>query len=360
MTSGGDQIFPKGITVGTVMKVSPGADLFLNIRVKPTGNLNQLEEVLVITKKEDRAPSLADTNTVRAVDILTQRLPSVPDKPAATPTQAPAAGTGRHRGETSQPLLPSLRSRVEIRQLDRRRRQLRRVADFQAGQAPRRRERAAASEPGNDRRTNLTSVPITYTSQDQVEVYRFSPPVAIAVPLVALFLQAFLPLRLHFFSLFDLPLLVVIFFAVARRSPVAGLLTGSLIGLLQDSLTHQPIGIYGIAKTVVGFGASSLGAKAGCRQRRRPFPGDPVFLRGSRDRVLHGGARPGETDPGVELGTRNRRRPCSTPRPRQSCSLCWTGSSREREQSSVVGRQSSAKRRSWPLVVGVHHQGRSY
>ena len=37
VTSGGDQIFPKGITVGTVMKVSPGADLFLNIRVKPCG-----------------------------------------------------------------------------------------------------------------------------------------------------------------------------------------------------------------------------------------------------------------------------------------------------------------------------------
>jgi rod shape-determining protein MreD len=58
-----------------------------------------------------------------------------------------------------------------------------------------------------------------------------------------------------------LPLLVVIFFAVARRSPVAGLLTGALIGLLQDSLTHHPIGIYGISKTVVGYGASSLGAK---------------------------------------------------------------------------------------------------
>jgi len=104
-------------------------------------------------------------------------------------------------------------------------------------------------------------VPITYTAPEQVEVYRFSPPVTIGVPLAAIFLQAFLPLRLHFFSLFDLPLLVVIFFAVARRSPVAGLLTGSLIGLLQDSLTHHPIGIYGIAKTVVGFGASSLGAK---------------------------------------------------------------------------------------------------
>jgi rod shape-determining protein MreC len=83
VTSGGDQIFPKGITVGWVMKASPGADLFLSIKVKPAANLNKLEEVLVITKKEDRAPSLAETNSVRAVDILTQRLPSVPDKPAA-------------------------------------------------------------------------------------------------------------------------------------------------------------------------------------------------------------------------------------------------------------------------------------
>jgi rod shape-determining protein MreC len=87
VTSGGDQIFPKGITVGTVMKVSPGADLFLNIRVKPSANLSRLEEVLVITRKEDRAPSVAETNSVRAVDILTQRLPSVPDKPAADANQ---------------------------------------------------------------------------------------------------------------------------------------------------------------------------------------------------------------------------------------------------------------------------------
>jgi rod shape-determining protein MreD len=104
-------------------------------------------------------------------------------------------------------------------------------------------------------------VPITYTSGEQVEVYRFSVPVAIAVPLLALFLQAFIPLRLHFFSVFDLPLLVVIFFALARRSPVTGLLTGAAIGILQDALTHHPIGVYGIANTVVGYGASSLGVK---------------------------------------------------------------------------------------------------
>jgi len=104
-------------------------------------------------------------------------------------------------------------------------------------------------------------VNITYTSREEVEVYRFGLPVAIGVPLLALFLQAFLPVHLHFFSIFDLPLLVTIFLAVARRSQVAGLLTGGIIGLLQDSLTHQPLGVYGIAKTVVGYGASSLGVK---------------------------------------------------------------------------------------------------
>jgi rod shape-determining protein MreD len=104
-------------------------------------------------------------------------------------------------------------------------------------------------------------VPITYTSGEQVEVYRFSLPVTIGVPLAALFLQAFLPRRLTFFNYFDLPLLVTIFFAMARRNPIAGLLTGAAIGLTQDCLTAGPIGVYGIAKTVVGFAASSLGAK---------------------------------------------------------------------------------------------------
>ena len=88
VTSGGDQIFPKGLTVGTVMKVSPGADLFLNIRLKPAASMNRLEEVLVITKKKKIARSVSRNGPVRAVDILTQRLPSVPDKPAADADQA--------------------------------------------------------------------------------------------------------------------------------------------------------------------------------------------------------------------------------------------------------------------------------
>jgi len=110
-TSGGDQIFPKGLTVGTVMKVSPGADLFLNIRLRPSANLNRLEEVLVITKKEDRAPSVADAGRVRAVDILTQRLPSVPDKPVVTPVGGTAANAATPAAGSA-PASPKTRNEV--------------------------------------------------------------------------------------------------------------------------------------------------------------------------------------------------------------------------------------------------------
>jgi rod shape-determining protein MreD len=59
----------------------------------------------------------------------------------------------------------------------------------------------------------------------------------------------------------DFPLLVTIFFAVSRRRPSPGMITGALIGTLQDSLTGQPIGLFGIAKTIIGYLASSLGVK---------------------------------------------------------------------------------------------------
>lgn len=98
-------------------------------------------------------------------------------------------------------------------------------------------------------------------SREQVEVYSFSWPVAILAPLVAVFLQAFVPIKLRFFEVFDLPLLVTIYFAMSRRNPVTGLLQGSIIGMVQDSLTSNMIGMYGIAKTIVGFGASQLGGK---------------------------------------------------------------------------------------------------
>jgi rod shape-determining protein MreC len=94
LTSGGDQIFPKGLPVGTVTKVGTGKDLFLSIRIKPAADLSKLEEVLVLVEKQERQAT-ADSNVrVRAADILAQRLPSVPDKPAdGSAAGAAAAGT---------------------------------------------------------------------------------------------------------------------------------------------------------------------------------------------------------------------------------------------------------------------------
>ena len=89
LSSGGDQIFPKGLPVGTVNKVSPGREMFLNIQIKPSADLNRLEEVLVVTQKQERdAVADALTPRVRAADILAQRLPSVPDKPAGAAASA--------------------------------------------------------------------------------------------------------------------------------------------------------------------------------------------------------------------------------------------------------------------------------
>jgi rod shape-determining protein MreC len=89
LTSGGDQIFPKGLPVGTVTTVGKGKDLFLSINIKPAANLSKLEEVLVLTEKQERESVADDHVRVRAADILAQRLPSVPDKPATdgTPTR---------------------------------------------------------------------------------------------------------------------------------------------------------------------------------------------------------------------------------------------------------------------------------
>ncbi len=102
---------------------------------------------------------------------------------------------------------------------------------------------------------------ILYTSQDQVQVYKFSLPVSIGVPLGAIFLQSFISHYFAWLAIFDLPLLVTVFFAVARRDPIKGLITGGAIGIVQDSLTTHFIGLFGIAKTMVGFLASSMGVK---------------------------------------------------------------------------------------------------
>lgn len=99
----------------------------------------------------------------------------------------------------------------------------------------------------------------SYTTRSEFEQYHFSTLVTGAVPLVLLLIQTFLPKVFPRLIILDLPLIAVIFFAVARRNPIYGAITGATIGLLQDALTGQPIGIFGMAKTIIGYAASSIG-----------------------------------------------------------------------------------------------------
>jgi len=101
----------------------------------------------------------------------------------------------------------------------------------------------------------------SYMSRREVEQQSFSLPVALLVPVAAILLQVLLPRIYAGFAILDLPLIVTLFFAVSRRSPIAGTVTGGTIGLLQDILTSQPIGVNGMAKSVIGYAAASLGSR---------------------------------------------------------------------------------------------------
>jgi rod shape-determining protein MreC len=92
VSSGGDQIYPRGLPIGTVFNTAPDPEggPFMVVRVKPAANLDKVEEVLVITKiveKEGVAPETA--TSLRAADILAQRLPTVVPKPPGTADAEP-------------------------------------------------------------------------------------------------------------------------------------------------------------------------------------------------------------------------------------------------------------------------------
>ena len=94
VTSGGDQIFPRGLSVGTVLKVvsDPDREPYVDIVLKPAANLQHLDEVLVVTETSDQLPSATQRDLAkseaagaeeaemqRASDVLAQKLPGLED-----------------------------------------------------------------------------------------------------------------------------------------------------------------------------------------------------------------------------------------------------------------------------------------
>jgi rod shape-determining protein MreD len=102
---------------------------------------------------------------------------------------------------------------------------------------------------------------ILLNSQREGQVSRFSPWVLLLVPLAAILFQVYVPLFFQFLGYLEMPLLVVVYFALMRRNQIGGLLIGTIVGLAQDSLSKAPLGMFGIVKTLVGYFAASVGVR---------------------------------------------------------------------------------------------------
>ena len=87
-----------------------------------------------------------------------------------------------------------------------------------------------------------------------VEPSRFPISVLLSVPAAAILFQVYAPIFFQYLAYLELPLLATVYFSLMRRNPVVGLLYGAGIGLVQDTLSHHPIGMFGIVAGALAFG----------------------------------------------------------------------------------------------------------
>jgi len=99
------------------------------------------------------------------------------------------------------------------------------------------------------------------SSQREGQVSRFRGWVTFLVPLLAILFQVYVPTLFPKMKFLEMPLLVVVYLGLMRRDPVSGLLVGAAVGLAQDSWSKNPLGMFGITKTLVGYFAASIGMK---------------------------------------------------------------------------------------------------
>ncbi|HUN84155.1 MAG TPA: rod shape-determining protein MreD [Terracidiphilus sp.] len=102
---------------------------------------------------------------------------------------------------------------------------------------------------------------LTADTRRDLEIHRYPVLVYALVPIASLVLQAWLPRVMGRYAWFDLPLVVTVYFALGRRSPIQGTIMGMTLGVFEDALTDHAIGVHGISKMVVGFLAASVGVR---------------------------------------------------------------------------------------------------
>jgi rod shape-determining protein MreC len=110
ITSGGDQVYPRGLPVGMVVNIAPDPDHqpYTAIAVRPAVDLDRVEEVLVITGTQaDLTPGaqqdLSAAEAQHAADLSAERLPGIhDDQPPAAQTAANATPSA-----PSSPIVPA-------------------------------------------------------------------------------------------------------------------------------------------------------------------------------------------------------------------------------------------------------------
>jgi rod shape-determining protein MreC len=113
LTSGGDMVFPRGLAVGTIESIRPDPEHqpYTLITLKPAANLNQLEEVLVVTATGNSLDpkteqELAADAAANAADVSAERLPSLHDKGDASAGDATGTADATPPPDNSTQLVP--------------------------------------------------------------------------------------------------------------------------------------------------------------------------------------------------------------------------------------------------------------
>ena len=178
LTSGGDAIYPRGLSVGTVDRVSPQPEgTLVNVLVKPAANLGRLEEVLVITTTGSQMPAemqqdLSDAQQ-KASDVLAERLPSRIDPNLPADQQQDKPPGGRRRGCAASGAAAARRC---IRITSRRRIRRRQRSLFQARKSPTQRARRPAVRRTVFPRLQNRRQPARQSRPQPLQPLRLQPP----------------------------------------------------------------------------------------------------------------------------------------------------------------------------------------